>query len=225
MDLTAEDTPLPESLDEIVQVLVPSSGVFAGGLTSGSLFRRYTRWTKTPPAPDAYRKYYNEYNDRRRVGNLPMSCWNMATKKSSFLVPWRSPSKSTLIGEFPGIITTKAEFDREGIEEDDQMVLLNRLTSWLSHLVNTQAAPFVIRKMCSTLAVFFTHFPRLWRRCIRHLVCCICNEPIALDSIDQQPPTSEIIRNSPMKMRIPLLWFCSTLVQEVGKLDPKFIQK
>ena len=89
-----------------------------------------------------------------------------------------------------------------------------------------QSGPLALKKLCSALVVFFLRFPSSWRLCIRHLVACFSHGAVVpLESVNQSPETSEFPVWLGADEVIAILWFSTTLVDEVGKIDPSNIKE
>lgn len=84
----------------------------------------------------------------------------------------------------------------------------------------------MLRKLCSTLVAYFLRFPLLWERCVRHLVSSFYRGDLAsLETLDQLAPTAELVTRLEQRQTVTLLWFCSTLVEDVGKVDSKSMEQ
>ncbi|KAF8469007.1 hypothetical protein BDZ91DRAFT_81751 [Kalaharituber pfeilii] len=117
----------------------------------------------------------------------------------------------------------KAQFGL-GLAEADVFVLLDTLIGWLIRLVSAGATTMVVKKLCSTLAVFFTRFPDKWTHCTRHLICCLCNHRTPPDAIDSCPPTKELLEKATSIQKIVALWFSAIFLEEVSKIDTRNIK-
>ena len=98
----------------------------------------------------------------------------------------------------------------------------------IQHLLRlTQhSGTLALKKLCSALVVFFLRFPSIWRLCIRHLVTCFSHGVVVpLESIDQSPEISEFPVWLGADEIIIILWFSTTLIDEVGKVDPSNIKE
>ena len=104
-------------------------------------------------------------------------------------------------------------------------VLLDTLINWIVKAVAEGSTALVIKKLCSTLAVFFIRFPGKWTHCIRHLICCLCGHRVSPDDIDSCPSTIKLLRKASSAQKIVALWFCAIFLEEVSKLDSKNIKK
>ena len=115
---------------------------------------------------------------------------------------------------------------RESLEPDSAQSLLYRLVSWLIRLISQSEGPLVVRKICSTLVVFFLRFPSSWELCVRHLLCSLYKgDAVPLTSIDQYPATPALVRALNKSQAVAALWFISTLVEDVGKTDSNNIRQ
>ncbi len=78
----------------------------------------------------------------------------------------------------------------------------------------------MLKKFCSTLVLFFVKFPSRWEPCLRHVVCCLrYGEVVPLDSLDQLDSTRVMLPYLDRRRMTVVLWFSSTLVDEISKID------
>jgi hypothetical protein len=104
-------------------------------------------------------------------------------------------------------------------------VLRTRLISWLVKLVTEDSSPLVIKKLCSTLVVFFIRFPESWPDCVRHLTCCLfAGRAVSAAEALDMPPSSQLLKTMKPSAKLGALWFAAILVEEVGKVDTKNIK-
>jgi hypothetical protein len=111
---------------------------------------------------------------------------------------------------------------RESLSEGDIPVLRNRLIGWLVKLVNEGSPKLVVKKLCSTLAVFFVRFPESWIDCIRHILCCFAAGHV--EEFVDFPPLTVLLQSVNPDAKLATLWFAAILVEEVGKIDTKNIK-
>jgi len=104
-------------------------------------------------------------------------------------------------------------------------VLCTRLIAWLVRIVNEGAPPLVVKKLCSTLVVFFVRFADSWANCVRHLICCLAAGRAAPESeFADMPASSRLLSTMGPGAKLAALWFTTILVEEVGKVDTKNIK-
>lgn len=120
--------------------------------------------------------------------------------------------------------TVKLNSDWESLAEADVFFLLDTLINWIVRSVAEGATALVIKKLCSTLAVFFIRFPDKWIHCIRHLICCLCGHRVSPNDIDSCPSTTVLLEKASSAQKIVALWFCTIFLEEVSKLDSKNIK-
>ncbi|CCX34609.1 armadillo-type protein [Pyronema domesticum] len=121
--------------------------------------------------------------------------------------------------------TIKLNSDWESLSEEDIPGLCQRLVGWLVKFVNEDTPPLAVKKLCSTLVVFFIRFSETWTECIRTLVCCLaagrtCSE----EEIKHMPPSAHLLQTMKPGAKLVTLWFSATLVEEIGKVDMKNIK-
>lgn len=108
---------------------------------------------------------------------------------------------------------------------EDAALLLDRLLLWVVRLVNAAEGALVLRKMCASLVTYFLRPSVSWQHCIRHLLCCFrAGSPVAQQSLSENPPTDELVRQLSQLQLLTSLWFCVGLVEEVGKTDDASIE-
>lgn len=114
---------------------------------------------------------------------------------------------------------------RETLGSEDAALLLDRLLLWVVRLVNAAEGALVLRKMCASLVTYFLRPSVFWQHCIRHLLCCFrAGSPVAQQSLSENPPTDELVRQLSQLQLLTSLWFCVGLVEEVGKTDDASIE-
>ncbi|KAI5790106.1 hypothetical protein EDC01DRAFT_114272 [Geopyxis carbonaria] len=116
--------------------------------------------------------------------------------------------------------TVKLNSDWHSIPEDDIFILRDRLIAWLLKFVSNGSSQLVIRKLCSTLVVFFIRFPEAWPHLIRHIICCLYLGRVGtLVEFQALPKSREILQSVSSVGKLAALWFTTILVEEVGKID------
>jgi hypothetical protein len=104
-------------------------------------------------------------------------------------------------------------------------VLCTKLVGWLVRLINEDAPPLVVKKLCSTLVVFFIRFAEAWTDCIRHIVCCLAaGRAGPVEEFADMPPSAQLLASMKPSAKLAALWFTAILVEEVGKVDTKNIK-
>jgi hypothetical protein len=116
---------------------------------------------------------------------------------------------------------------RKSLADEDVKALLHSLTSWLIRCVETNEGPLVMRKLCSTLVAYFMQFSTSWTKCIKHLMYCLCiKAPVPYDdSLPGAPETAVLVNELSNDKAIAILWFASSLVEEVGKTDSSLMKQ
>lgn len=105
-------------------------------------------------------------------------------------------------------------------------MLLDRLIGCLIEWVNTPGNNLGVRKLCSTLVVYFMHFSSSWQRCIKHLVYCLSiGQTAPQDALDEFPSISDLVRSLTADKILAGLWFSDALVEGVSKTDSTNIKQ
>lgn len=116
--------------------------------------------------------------------------------------------------------------DRESLSPSDAKALLERLINSLIRCLNRDVGPIVIRKLCSTLVVYFLQFSSLWTRCVRHLIQSLSmGEATSTELLDQSPDTGVLVGRLSSTNALAALWFSAALAEEVGKTDGNNIKQ
>lgn len=84
----------------------------------------------------------------------------------------------------------------------------------------------VIRKLCSTLVVYFLQFSATWTLPVKHLVLCLCADQfVPTADVKNAPELQQLVSQlSPQKVSAAL-WFTTTLAEEVSKTDGNNIKQ
>ena len=117
---------------------------------------------------------------------------------------------------------------RESLDEENAQALLQTLVNWLLLLVGRNESTLVVKKICSTLAIYFLRFSALWPRCIAHVMCSFCaGQAIPPDQIEQhiQGSSLDVVSKLARYQILAILWFSSALVEDVGKTDANSIKQ
>ena len=115
---------------------------------------------------------------------------------------------------------------RKSLSEEDSQTLLATLINWLIRCLETSEGPLVLRKLCSTLVVFFFQFSSSWQNCVKHLIYCVyMRSAVPYESSQDAPDMHSMIRELPDTKAVVIFWFASTLVEEVGKTDSNSIKQ
>jgi hypothetical protein len=114
---------------------------------------------------------------------------------------------------------------RESLGPLDGKVLLERLINSLVHCLDHGIGALVIRKLCSTLVVYFLHFSSSWPKCVKHLIHSLCLGKAALIELpDQSPDTAILAGKLTAEKASAALWFSTALAEEVGKTDANHVK-
>lgn len=104
-------------------------------------------------------------------------------------------------------------------------MLCTRLIGWLVRVVAEGAPPLVVKKLCSTLVVFFVRFADSWANCIQHLICCLAAGRAGFETeFVDMPASTHLLSTMEPGAKLAALWFATILVEEVGKVDTKNIK-
>ncbi|KAI4213711.1 MAG: hypothetical protein LQ351_003677 [Letrouitia transgressa] len=107
------------------------------------------------------------------------------------------------------------------LDEGDAVSLLDRLLHWLVKLVAVGEGQLVLRKLCTSLVAYFLCPLASWDKSLRHLLCCFqAGSAVRTDALGQFPSTSDLIRRMDRLQTLTILWFATTLIEEVGKITP-----
>ncbi|KAG0637530.1 hypothetical protein HOY80DRAFT_262725 [Tuber brumale] len=118
--------------------------------------------------------------------------------------------------------TVKLNSDSASLSPKDIPILRDRLIDWLVRFNSLGLAQLVVRKLCSTLVVFFIRFPHYWDDCLRHIICSLCfGRFVSTAELPQLPPSGKLLKVAEPRMKITALWFSAILVEEVGKVDSR----
>ncbi|KFX90214.1 hypothetical protein V490_06567 [Pseudogymnoascus sp. VKM F-3557] len=116
--------------------------------------------------------------------------------------------------------TVKLNTDSASLSDTDAQAVLNQLLTWLIVYLRRASGPLALRKLCSTLVVYFLHFSASWTMCVKHVILCLfADEAVGIETLQDAPETSLLVsRLSPEKLSAAL-WFSTTLAEEVEKVD------
>jgi hypothetical protein len=115
---------------------------------------------------------------------------------------------------------------RDSLSLVDARTLLDQLIKWLIRHVDLRSGPLVVRKLCSTLVVYFLHFSSLWPQCVKHLIYSLCvGEAATLELPDSTPDITVLAERLTPEKASAALWFSSALAEEVGKTDANHIKQ
>lgn len=116
--------------------------------------------------------------------------------------------------------TVKLNQASTSLSEEDSKLLLEKLIACLIEWVNLPQNSLGVKKLCSTLVVYFMHFSSSWLRCIKHLVYCLSiGNAASQDILNSVPSISDLVGSLSSDKILALLWFSDALVEEVGKTD------
>jgi hypothetical protein len=110
--------------------------------------------------------------------------------------------------------------NRKSLGNEDAEALLASLLDWLIRCLENSEGSLVLRKLCSTLVVYFFHFSSPWKECIKHIIYCVyMRSAVPYDALHDAPDMQTMIQELPDQKAVVIFWFASTLVEEVGKTD------
>jgi hypothetical protein len=113
--------------------------------------------------------------------------------------------------------TVKVNADSAGLSEQESEQLLAKL---IQHLVSHPASSISTRKLCSTLAQYFTKPISTWGQCIRSLAVSFALQQPVLDAgLESHPSALDVIPHLPDERLLVLLEFAMNLADETKKLS------
>lgn len=122
--------------------------------------------------------------------------------------------------QYPCPELREANEQSKSLSDDDARALLQNIIGWLIRCLRNGEGALVVRKLCSTLVTYFLQFSTSWTNCVKHLMYCVCIEqPSPYGTLGDAPETAVLVQNMLNEKAIAILWFASTLVEEVGKMD------
>ena len=114
--------------------------------------------------------------------------------------------------------TIKINTDWDSLSPDHVPALLQRLLTWSIQLVHAREQAFVLRKLCSALVAYFLRPSTTWNKCVRHLTCCFAaGKHVTFEETTQFSSTFKLLPSLSTLQLKTLVWFSTTLVEEVGK--------
>ncbi|KAF1971854.1 ARM repeat-containing protein [Bimuria novae-zelandiae CBS 107.79] len=114
-------------------------------------------------------------------------------------------------------LTIKVNADSTSLSDEESTQLLSKL---IYHLVTRPSSSVATRKLCSTLAQYFTKPISSWTECIRSLVLSFAlQQPILDDALEHHPSTWDVIPQLPDEHLLTLLEFAMNLADETKKLS------
>ena len=115
---------------------------------------------------------------------------------------------------------------RDSLSPLDAKALLSQLINCLIRCLDQMAGPLVIKKLCSTLVVYFLHFSSLWPMCVKHLIHSLCiGEAVPTEWLEEAPETTTLVKKLSIEKASAALWFSMALAEEVGKADANHIKQ
>ncbi|KAF2678963.1 hypothetical protein K458DRAFT_315514 [Lentithecium fluviatile CBS 122367] len=114
-------------------------------------------------------------------------------------------------------LTVKVNADSASLSEQDSEQLLAKL---IQHLVGRPASSVATRKLCSTLAQYFTKPISHWIQCIRSLAISFgLQQPVLDNALESHPSTLDIVPQLSDERLLVLLEFAMNLADETKKLS------
>ena len=118
-------------------------------------------------------------------------------------------------------IKINADWENDGLSEDGnaRKVLLEGLINLYSQLVNASYAPFVLLKLCSTITAYFIK-DNSWHLAVRQLATSLLHSQyVHSGSLPDTCKMKDLLYSLNSRQLCGTLWFASTLVEEVSRLD------
>ncbi|ELR10445.1 hypothetical protein VC83_00535 [Pseudogymnoascus destructans] len=116
--------------------------------------------------------------------------------------------------------TVKLNTDSASLSATDAEAVLNQLLTWLIVYLRRGSGPLALRKLCSTLVVYFLHFSASWALCVKHVILCLfADEAVGIERLQDAPETSQLVSRLSQEKLSAALWFSTTLAEEVEKVD------
>ncbi|KAJ4302934.1 member of the karyopherin-beta [Kalmusia sp. IMI 367209] len=114
-------------------------------------------------------------------------------------------------------LTIKVNADSAGLSEQESEQLLSKL---IHRLITHPSSSVVTRKLCSTLAQYFTKPISSWSECLRSLILSFAlQQPILDDALEKHPPTWDVVPQLPDGQLLTVLEFTMDLADETKKLS------
>ncbi|TAQ84155.1 hypothetical protein B7494_g7529 [Chlorociboria aeruginascens] len=123
---------------------------------------------------------------------------------------------------FFGALTfaVKLNTDSKSLSEEDAQEVLQNLISWTIKFVANGEGPLVVRKLCSTLVTYFLQLSDSWKMCVKHLTYCLSvHQVVPPEGLEDNLDMINLIENLSVGARTIILWFATSLAEEVGKTD------
>ncbi|CAN6672802.1 hypothetical protein TRVA0_047S00408 [Trichomonascus vanleenenianus] len=122
--------------------------------------------------------------------------------------------------QFFGALTFTVKINSLTTEEGeslDKMGLLHQLLSWLIYHKSKGSLPFVLRKILSTLAVFFIRFYSIWPLCVATVLASIhSGEPVVIIEEQYDQFLADFPHSIPKDTLQYALQYCEILIQQLG---------
>ncbi|KAL5434330.1 hypothetical protein PMIN06_011416 [Paraphaeosphaeria minitans] len=114
-------------------------------------------------------------------------------------------------------LTVKVNADSADLNEEESAQLLSKL---IHHLVTNPSSATATRKLCSTLAQYFTKPISSWVECIRSLTLSFAlQRPVLDDTLDGHPSTWDVLPPLADNHLLTLLDFAMNVADEAKKLS------
>jgi hypothetical protein len=118
-------------------------------------------------------------------------------------------------------IKINADWENDGLSEDEnaRQVLLEGLLDLYAQLVNASDAPFVLLKLCSTITAYFIK-DNTWQTAVKQLAASLLRgQYVPLEGLADTGFTTELMCSMKFRQLRGVLWFASTLVEDVSRLN------
>lgn len=131
---------------------------------------------------------------------------------------------------FFGALTFAVKLNLEGasLNEDELLLLLDKLISSLVNLHAHGEGNLVTQKVCVTLTTFFALPKSPWTFCIRHLLCCLsAGRMIPESEVENFQDTRKLLNERDSRQKSLILSFSQTLAEDMARVDhtsPQYLQ-
>lgn len=118
-------------------------------------------------------------------------------------------------------IKINADWENDGLPEDEsaRRVLLEGLLNTYAQLVNVSDASFVLLKLCSTITAYFVK-DDTWQIAVGQLAASLLRgQYVSSERLADAGMLEELLHSMNIHQLHSTLWFASTLVEDVARLD------
>ncbi|KAK5129525.1 hypothetical protein LTR08_003184 [Meristemomyces frigidus] len=116
--------------------------------------------------------------------------------------------------------TVKLNNDGSALDAETAQSVQTRLITWLIRLAGNNDSTLVTKKLCSTLTTYYLRSPVLWKRPLLHLALSMRNGDVMPEAgINVAVSMKDLLQSLSDDLVVVLLWFSSTLADEVGRME------